>query len=87
MKLGMVIWRYRVYKKNQKILLKASETNIKQFLRHLKLQMMRNMRVNAAKDSSSSDDSSEDSDDSDSEDESADKLDDDPIIQVGFLKV
>jgi hypothetical protein len=48
MKLGMVIWRYRVYKKNQKILLKASETNIRQFLRHLKLQMMRNMRVNAA---------------------------------------
>lgn len=37
LKMGMMIWRYRVYKKNQKILLKASETIMKQFLRHLKL--------------------------------------------------
>ena len=76
----MVIWRYRVYKKNQISLTKASEINIKQFLRHLKVQMMRNNRV--VNDQTSSGDS-----DSDSSSESDSDREEDPVIQVGFIKV
>ncbi len=33
LKMGLVIWRYRVFKRAQKQILKAAENNIKQFLR------------------------------------------------------
>lgn len=55
------------------MLLSASESAVDQFLRHLKLTMMRNNRKQI--ESSSSED--EDSSDSDS----------DPVFQVGFLKI
>lgn len=75
-KLGVVIWRYRVYKRNQKALTKACEVSAKQFLRQLKVEMMRRQRK--AEDSSSEETSS------DSESESEDE---DLEVQIGFLKV
>lgn len=44
LKLGSVLWRYKVYKKNQKTLLKGSESLLKQLLRLIKQDMMKKMR-------------------------------------------
>jgi len=74
LKLGMVLWRYRVYKRSQAQLQKACTSNLKQLLRHLKVQMMRNNR--AAHTSSESDS------DSDSSEEEPEE-----VVQVGFMRV
>lgn len=84
LKMGLVIWRYRVFKRAQKQILKATESSVRQFFRLIKIQMMKSNRsINHKKEESSSDDDSSDSDDSSSDEEKHEK----PVIQVGHLKV
>ena len=73
LKLGMILWRYRVYKKNIQALHKSAKTLINQFQNHLIKQMMKKSHAY--------------SDDEASDSENEFDILDNGVLQIGFLKV